>query len=312
MKARFLPLKSLSFPFVICLFMCLSTSFAEAKYVINNNLLRIGEGIKIEQNAKINGFVVCVGGPVKVYGEVKKSVISIGGSVMVYGKVEGKVTALGGGIRIDRKAEIKGDVLSVGGVVKIDPRAKVSGDVVERKYKTFRFRGPLYFLRETYVAISDFSKIIFLIGIVFLAIIIKQLFKERLNIVSTVYKKNLLVLILTGIITFMFFLFLSVFLLISVVFIPIIPILIFVLLILVLSGLIAFCTYFEDRFKNKFKYLSRTSLINLMIVVILWWGLVYFSCNIACLLFLLLSSYFLGAFTYYILFLEKAKSRRNK
>lgn len=285
---------------------------ADAKSIISNSVIRIGEGIRIEAQEDVLGYVVCVGGPIKVIGLIRKSVICIGGTIQVYGKVEGSVVAVGGGIRVNKNAIVMGNVISTGGEILIDENTKVSGDVIKKKYKTYQIKDPIVIFESIIGIFKSFGKIILFSGLFILSFIISKIFKKNTEDISKVFIGNHLLIFCTGLISVLAFLVLYLFLISTIVLIPLVPILVFIQLIIVLSGITAFNVFIENKYRKKFKYLSKFSYLNLFLVVLAWFLLAIINSSISKVLFILISSYFFGAFVYNSLLLNKAKVKYTK
>jgi hypothetical protein len=83
--------------------------------VTRDDVVRIGGGpITVEENERVDGDVV-----------------AIGGAVTVNGEVTGDVVAVGGGATLGPHAIVRGEVTTVGGPLKRDPQAQVLGRVNE-------------------------------------------------------------------------------------------------------------------------------------------------------------------------------------
>jgi hypothetical protein len=81
----------------------------------DGDVVRIGGGaVNVEENERVDGDVVAIGGPVTVNGEVT-----------------GDVVAVGGGLTLGPHAVVRGEVTAVGGPLKRDPQAQVFGKVNE-------------------------------------------------------------------------------------------------------------------------------------------------------------------------------------
>jgi hypothetical protein len=79
------------------------------------DVVRIGGGaVTVEENERVEGDVVAIGGPVTVNGEVT-----------------GDVVAVTGGLTLGPHAVVRGEVTAVGGPFKRDPQAQVFGKVNE-------------------------------------------------------------------------------------------------------------------------------------------------------------------------------------
>ena len=81
----------------------------------DGDIVRIGGGaVTVEENERVEGDVVAIGGPVTVNGEVT-----------------GDVVAVGGGLTLGPRSVVRGEVTSVGAPLKRDPQAQVFGKVNE-------------------------------------------------------------------------------------------------------------------------------------------------------------------------------------
>jgi hypothetical protein len=81
----------------------------------DGDIVRIGGGaVTVEENERVEGDVVAIGGPVTVNGEVT-----------------GDVVAVGGGLTLGPRAVVRGEVTSVGAPLKRDSQAQVFGKVNE-------------------------------------------------------------------------------------------------------------------------------------------------------------------------------------
>ena len=86
-----------------------------ARRISRDDVVRIGGGpITVDENERVDGDVVAIGGHVTVNGEVT-----------------GDVVAVGGGATLGPHAIVRGEVTTVGGPLKRDPQAQVFGKVNE-------------------------------------------------------------------------------------------------------------------------------------------------------------------------------------
>lgn len=297
---------------ILLIVITFNTANAQAKYVIPDNVVRIGEGLRIEQNTDVSGFVLCIGGPIKILGEVDNSVVCIGHTIMVYGKVRGSVISIGGGIRVDKNAVISGNVLAVGGEIKVDPEARVIGDIIKKKYKTYHIKDFLYIFGNAFEIFRGLGKVIIFISLILFSFILRNIFRKKITNIAAAYNENKIKILFVGLVSYVSFLILFLFLFVTLVFIPFVPVLIFILLIFILCGLIAFNTYIEDKYCNKIKYISKFPLLNISVSIFLWLSLIYLPYKILWMMFFIVSSFFLGAFVHFALFLDKVKVKYNK
>lgn len=82
--------------------------------VRRGDVVRIGSGITIAKDERVDGDVV-----------------SVGGSVVVEGEVAGDVVVVGGSLTLKATARVRGDAVSVGGRITREPGAYVGGDEAE-------------------------------------------------------------------------------------------------------------------------------------------------------------------------------------
>lgn len=80
------------------------------------DVVRIGEGIVVEEDEKITGDVVAIGGVVRVHGHVTGDVVSIGGGVKIRdgGYIGGDAVCVGGRVELDEGGTIRGESVSIG------------------------------------------------------------------------------------------------------------------------------------------------------------------------------------------------------
>lgn len=97
-----------------------TTAFAE------EDILRFGNGIKIEGN-QIVGDVIVFGGPVTVEGTTG-DVIAFGGAVQSTGVINGDTVVFGGNVSID--GPVAGDIVAFGGGLSLGEDAVVNGDII--------------------------------------------------------------------------------------------------------------------------------------------------------------------------------------
>jgi hypothetical protein len=81
---------------------------------IRNEVVRMGGGVTVEPDEKVEG-----------------NVVAIGGSVTVEGYVTGDVVAVAGRIRVRDGARVDGDAVVVGGAIERDEGGVIGGDTVE-------------------------------------------------------------------------------------------------------------------------------------------------------------------------------------
>jgi hypothetical protein len=79
----------------------------------DNDLVRFGQDIEIEQSKTVEG-----------------SVVAIGGNIEVHGNVKGDCTAVGGSVTVDSTGVVNGDAVSVGGSTTLVPGGKILGSNV--------------------------------------------------------------------------------------------------------------------------------------------------------------------------------------
>jgi hypothetical protein len=79
----------------------------------DNDLVRFGQDIEIEQGKVVEG-----------------SVVAIGGNIEVHGSVKGDCTAVGGSVTVDSTGVVNGDAVSVGGSTTLVPGGKILGSNV--------------------------------------------------------------------------------------------------------------------------------------------------------------------------------------
>ena len=83
----------------------------------DGDIVRIGGGaVNVEENERVEGDVVAIGGPVTVNGEVTGDVVAVGGGLTLgpHAVVRGEVTAVGGPLKRDSQAQVFGKVNEVG------------------------------------------------------------------------------------------------------------------------------------------------------------------------------------------------------
>ena len=89
----------------------------------DNDLVRFGQDIEIEQSKTVEG-----------------SVVAIGGNIEVHGHVQGDCTAVGGSVTVDSTGVVNGDAVSVGGSTTLVPGGKIMGSNVSVGGGTSLFR----------------------------------------------------------------------------------------------------------------------------------------------------------------------------
>jgi hypothetical protein len=92
---------------------------------ISHDIVKVGRDITVEEDEKIDGDVVVVGGDVSVKGTVLGGVVAVGGDVFV-----------------DSTAVIEGDAVSVGGKVEKEPGAVIKGEKVRVGFLPKKFFKP--------------------------------------------------------------------------------------------------------------------------------------------------------------------------
>jgi len=83
----------------------------------DGDIVRIGGGaVTVEDNERVDGDVVAIGGPVTVNGEVTGDVVAVGGGLTLgpHAVVRGEVTSVGGPLKRDAQAQVFGRVNEVG------------------------------------------------------------------------------------------------------------------------------------------------------------------------------------------------------
>jgi hypothetical protein len=77
---------------------------------VNRDIVKVGRDIMVEENEKVDGDVVAVGGDVTVKGTVTGDVVAVGGDILVTttGVIEGDASSIGGDIEKEKGAEIRG------------------------------------------------------------------------------------------------------------------------------------------------------------------------------------------------------------
>lgn len=77
---------------------------------VNRDIVKVGRDIMVEENEKVDGDVVAVGGDVTVKGTVTGDVVAVGGDILVTatGVIEGDASSIGGDIEKETGAEIRG------------------------------------------------------------------------------------------------------------------------------------------------------------------------------------------------------------
>lgn len=105
----------------------LTILFPGVTFAAEGSIVRIGQGIEVNHLENYD-TVVAVGGDIKVDGTVKNDVVAIGGDVDITGPVQQSVIVIGGNAFINE--EIKGDLLVVGGSIQLGPQGIIGRDLI--------------------------------------------------------------------------------------------------------------------------------------------------------------------------------------
>ena len=97
--------------------------------VVREDIFRLGGGVTVGRDERVDGDVVVIGGPIMIQGRVNGDVVAIGGPLVLRGNVRGDAVAIGGPLRLGADAAVRGDVVVVGGVLRRAPGAEVGGSL---------------------------------------------------------------------------------------------------------------------------------------------------------------------------------------
>ena len=128
--------------------------------------VKVGDSVVVEEDERILGDVV-----------------SIGGDVVVKGVVEGDVVSVGGDVEVHDAAEVKGDAVSVGGRVEKSDGAVVRGETVSVNVPipVWRLKGPEFHKPSCF---SIGWKVAFFVVGLLLVLLFNAVAGDRLDVVS--------------------------------------------------------------------------------------------------------------------------------
>jgi len=89
-----------------------------------NDRVRFGGSVTVEEGETIYGDAVAIGGSVRVDGTVTDNAVAVGGNLV-----------------LGPKADVRGDAVVVGGTLRRDPGAQIGGKVVDVGSGSFNFEG---------------------------------------------------------------------------------------------------------------------------------------------------------------------------
>lgn len=233
--------------------------------VISGDKLVVGNNFVLESGQVLDGSLVVIGGNAEVQtgAVVTGDVAILGGNVDFAGTANGSVNALGGNINLLPGAIVEGDVVTLGGSVSGVDQAQIYGDLetMTGPDRLFSWDGG----NALNGALSDrtgalrgmfsdlFGNIFKILAMALLALVVAAILPKPLNNVSQSIQSQPWLSGGTGILTFMAFPLVVLFLTITIVLIPIMLSVVVVFTIACTFGWIAAGKYIGDRLAELFK-----------------------------------------------------------
>jgi cytoskeletal protein CcmA (bactofilin family) len=241
----------------------------------NSELSGVGQDITIPAGTTHDGDVVCVYGHVTIDGQVNGDVTVVAGRLDIKGSVAGDVTGVASRMDIDPKARIDGDVNNIGGSLRRNG-ATVQGQVVNIP---FGISVPSWShgLRPGWGAFTGLFVMwkLFAIFLFFVcALLLAALVPDRIRLISEEAPARLFTAFIFGLVGYVVFVFVQIFLTITLIGIP----LVFLLyLVFVVLKWMAMCGIFHQIGSRVGRALGRDlSLLGAMLVGLLPFALLRF------------------------------------
>ena len=236
--------------------------------------VKVGDSVVVEEDERILGDVV-----------------SIGGDVVVKGVVEGDVVSVGGNVEMHDGSEVKGDAVSVGGKVEKNGDATVHGETVSVNVPipVWRFNAPEIHKPSCF---SIGWKVAFFIVGLLLVLLFNAVAGDRLDVVSRRVEsepgQSFLIGLLGTFGTPIAILIATVLLVITVIGILLIPVLLILVWLMLLGGFAATAIAVgrraaESRATGDTLRPARSSYVNLLVGFVALHGLLILSAIIGCL-----------------------------
>lgn len=155
------------------------------RYTTSEDIVKFGSDVVVEEDEKINGDVVVVGGSIEVKGAVTGDVVAVGGDVDVFstGVVEGDAVSIGGDVIKREDAVVEGEKISVG---------FLRGPFFRPPPMLTHFRFPFMFTHFRPPGWSLFLRIIRIAFILFIGIVVISVFPKHVNKVKEKTKHEFL------------------------------------------------------------------------------------------------------------------------
>ncbi len=199
----------------------------------DNEISGVGQDITIAAGTTHDGDVVCVYGTVTIEGHVNGDVTVVAGNLDLKGSVEGDVTGVATKMNFDPKAKVDGDVTNVGGSLRRNG-ATVQGQVVNMPFGlTLPSWGA-----GTHSGWGDFAGFffwwrLFALFLFFIcALLLAALVPDRIRLISDEAPIRLFTAFVFGLVGYVVFVFVQLFLAITLIGIPLVFLLYLVFVVL--------------------------------------------------------------------------------
>jgi len=241
----------------------------------DRELSGFGQDITIAAGTTHDGDVVCVYGHVTIDGHVNGDVTVVAGSLDIKGSVDGDVTGVASRIDMDEKTSIEGDVTNVGGSLRRNG-ATVQGQVVNIPFGIsvpswgHGFRSGWGEFAGFFFWWKLFALFLFFVC----ALLLAALVPDRIRLISEEAPARLFTAFVFGLVGYVVFVFVQLFLTITLIGIP----LVFLLyLVFVVLKWLAMCGIFHQIGFRAGKALGREmSLLGAILLGVLPFGLLRF------------------------------------
>ncbi len=154
-------------------------------YTTSEDIVKFGSDVVVEEDEKIDGDVVALGGSIEIKGTVTGDVVAIGGDVDIFSTavIEGNAVSIGGDVIKRGEAVIRGEKVSV---------AFLRGPFFKFPPMLTHFRFPFVFTPFRPPGWSLFLRIIRIAFILFLGIVVVSVFPKHVNKVKEKTKHEFL------------------------------------------------------------------------------------------------------------------------
>ncbi len=231
-------------------------------YTTSEDIVKFGKDVVVEEDEKIDGDVVAVGGSIEIKGTVTGDVVAIGGDVDVFstGIVKGDAVSIGGDVIKREDAVVDGEKVSV---------AFFRGHFFRFPPMLSHFRFPFMFTPFRPPAWSLFLRIMRIAFILFLGIVVISVFPKHVDKVKEKAKHEFLKSGLVGLAAQILALPIFILLIITIIGIPVAllvePLLILAALILGFTGV---CLFIGEKLQEHTSLRSETKIMILVIGIL--------------------------------------------